>query len=782
MTPTQRLTLRGLAAPAQIRIDRWGIAHIRADNLADLFFVQGFNAARDRLWQIDLWRKRGLGLLAADFGPGYLEQDVASRAFLYRGDMDAEWLSYAPDARAICEAFAAGINAYVDLVEAEPARLPVEFATLGVRPARWRAEDVVRIRTHALTRNAISEILRARVMAAAGAGADKLRKALEPDVTPANPGGLDLAAIPLDALDLFKLATTGVHFSPERLAATLSDAPRWRRVDEAGEVRRAGALEGSNNWALSGARTASGRPIMASDPHCLHAAPSLRYLVHLQAPGLDVIGAGEPSAPGVSLGHNDAAAFSLTIFGADQEDVYVYETHPDDPALYRYGEGWRRMEIVTERFAVRGEAGQTREIAFTCHGPVLHRERGRAFALRSVWFEPGAGAYLAGLSTMRARSYAEFREAVRRYKAPSLNHLYADVSGNIAWLPFGLTPIRRNWDGLLPVPGDGRFEWDGFMPLEAMPHSLNPACGWVASANERNVESPQGFEIGYEWLEASRAQRIADVLSQDAPHDLAATQALQTDVVSLPARRLRPLVERARSDDPHFLRAQKLLLDWDERLTVDSAAAALSEIWFTTRLRPALLAALVPDAQTRQLLAPGDVESVLRALEAPGGPHDGLVAATLAQAYADLAEKCGPDPARWRWGDWHHGYFEHALSALAPGLDCGPYEKGGGGSTVMSAAYRAQDFRVVTGASVRLVMDVGNWDASVFINAPGQSGDSRSPHYRDLAPLWARGDYAPLLYSDAAVEAATEALIDLRPAGAPPVPARDPNAAKGGPA
>ena len=777
MTQSEHVSLRGLEAPAQIRIDRWGIAHIRANGKADLFFAQGFNAARDRLWQIDLWRKRGLGLLASDFGPGYLEQDVASRAFLYRGDMDLEWSSYAPDAREICESFAAGVNAYVDLVEREPARLPIEFAKLKTRPARWEAEDIIRVRSHALTRNAISEVLRSRVTEAVGAKADLLRKTLEPAIEPGNPGRVDLASIPLETLDMFKLATTGVSLSPERLAAKLEDAPRWRRVNEAGEVLLAAAFEGSNNWAVSGSRTASGRPVMASDPHRLHGVPSLRYLVHLQAPGLDVIGAGEPSMPGVALGHNGTAAFSLTIFGADQEDVYVYETHADDSRLYRYRDGWRRMEVVTERFLVRGAVEQTREIEFTCHGPVVHREPGarRAYAIRSVWFEPGTGAYLAALSTMRAKTYPDFREAIRRFKAPSLNHLYADVSGTIAWLPFGLTPIRLNWDGLLPVPGDGRFEWDGFMPLEAMPSMVDPERGWVASANERNV--PEGWgcgvEIGYEWLEPSRAQRIAEVLSGPQPHSLADSVALQTDVASLLARRLRRLIESVDSADRDFTSARKLLIDWDERLEANSSGAALSEFWFTKRLKPALFAALVPDLPTRALLAPGDPEGILAALEAPDArfgaepkaARDALLVSTLSEAYRDLLARLGSDPARWRWGDLHHGYFEHALSGLAPEatLDIGPLPKGGGGSTVMLAAYRPQDFRVTIGASVRLVMDVGNWDASLFINAPGQSGDNRSPHYCDLAPLWAKGEYAPLLYSNNAVSAATEAVVQLVP-------------------
>ena len=538
-------------------------------------------------------------------------------------------------------------------------------------------------------------------------------------------------------------------------------------MNEAGEVSLAAASEGSNNWAVAASRTSTGRPIMASDPHRLHGIPSLRYLVHLQAPDLDVIGAGEPSMPGVALGHNGTAAFSLTIFGADQEDVYVYETHPEDVRLYRYGDGWRRMEIVAERFAVRGAAEQMREIEFTCHGPVIYREPGRAYAIRSVWFEPGTGAYLASLSMMRAKTYPEFREAVRRYKAPSLNHLYADVSGCVAWLPYGLAPIRRNWDGLLPAPGDGRFEWDGFLPLESMPAMTDPERGWVASANERNAPpAPDGVEIGYEWLEASRAQRIEEALSRPAPHSLTASLALQTDVASLPARRLRRLLETIESNEPDFAAARAMLLDWDERLDADSAAAALSEFWFAKRLKPALFAAVVADPETRALLTPGDVEGVLRALEVPGA-RDGLLATTLAQAYRDLIAKLGPDPARWRWGDLHHGYFEHALSGVAPQarLDAGPYAKGGSGSTVMCAAYRPQDFRVTIGASVRLLMDVGKWDASLFVNAPGQSGDARSAHYRDLAPLWAKGEYAPLLYSDPAIAAATETVIQLRPGG-----------------
>ncbi len=232
----ENIAVPGLSAPVSIIVDTWGIPHIKADNLMDLFFAQGFNAARDRLWQIDLWRKRGLGLLAADFGPGYLEQDRAARLFLYRGDMATEWACYSPDAEDICKAFVAGINAYIDLVEAEPERLPPEFAELGTRPAKWAAEDVVRIRSHSWMRNALSEVTRANVMAGAGTEADLLRQNLNPFKVPEVPEGLDVGSIPMAVLDIFKLALIPVSFGRERLKAGLDQAEAWRAITPLGEV------------------------------------------------------------------------------------------------------------------------------------------------------------------------------------------------------------------------------------------------------------------------------------------------------------------------------------------------------------------------------------------------------------------------------------------------------------------------------------------------------------------------------------------------------------------
>lgn len=776
------LTLPGLTAPAEIRIDPWGVAHIRAGTRLDAFRVQGFNAARDRLWQLDLWRKRGLGRLAGDFGPGYLAQDRAARLFLYRSDMAAEWAAYGhPETRAIVEAFVAGLNAFVTLTEAEPAWLPPEFVRMGTRPERWRAEDVVRIRSHALVRNALSEVARARVAAEGALALDSVRKVLAPPHGLRVPEGLDPAEIPADVLDAVRLGTAGVGFTAERLAARRTEAWRWCKVTEHGEVvtgplpsppaPASAPPEGSNNWAVGPGRTATGRPILASDPHRAYGLPSLRYVVHLTAPGLDVIGAGEPAIPGISIGHNGRAAFSLTIAPIDQEDLCVYETHPDDPDLYRYGGGWERMRRVGEAIPVRGGPDETVSLAFTRHGPVIREDRAarRAFALRSVWSEPGSAAYLASLAYLDADTPEAFGAALRHWSAPSVNQVYADVNGRIAWFMAGKAPRRTEGDGLMPVPGDGAYEWDGFHSAEDLPRAIDPARGFVATANEMNLPPDypaQERRLGFEWLEPWRAARIGAVLAAQPCHTLADSMALQGDDLSLPAARLARLVGGLGLQGA----AAGLLANFDGRLHEDSPAAALVEVWWMHHLRPALLRHLAPAASLRALLAPGDPEALLDLLAAPRPPldaatRDRLLAETLAAAERDCRARLGDDSTAWAWGRLHHALFAHPLSGLAEvGRDVGPLPVGGSGATVMNTTYRPDSFRLTVGASFRMVVDVGGWDASVFVNAPGQSGDPRSPHYDDLAGTWARRGYVPLLFTREAVDAASAQIIRLRPA------------------
>jgi penicillin amidase len=773
----------GLSTPADILLDAAGIAHIRAETRRDVFLAQGFNAARARLWQIDLWRKRGLGLLASDHGPGFLAQDRACRLFLYRGDIAAEWAAYGPEAQGIVTAFAEGINAFVALTERDPACVPPEFRALGVKPARWTPEDIVRIRSHALIDNLASEVARARVRAAGGDDLlDGLRKRLSPPWTPMAVPGAG-APIPAEVLDVYRLARAEPGITAARRAASLGEAWAWSKLTTAGEVTSGDggpadtSAEGSNNWVLAGSRTASGRPILANDPHRAYGLPSLRSIVHLTVTGdaaLDIIGAGEPALPGISIGHNGRLAFGLTIFPADQEDLMVYETDPQEPMLYRYGQGWERMVSLTEAVPVRGEADQPVTLLFTRHGPVIHQdlEAHRAYAVRTVWSEPGAAAYLGSLRYLDAETPEDFAAALAHWRVPPVNQVHAGKDGQIGWIAAAAVPRRPNWDGLTPVPGDGRFEWDGFWQGADLPRRLNPAEGFIATANALNL--PHGYpaadrRLGFEWYDRFRADRLDAVLADGHSLTLDDSQRLQTDRLSEPALRLTALLTATGLLPP-------LLSGWDCRITAESAAAALFEVWWSRHLKPAVVAARTPSAAVAALLAPGDSHAILETLESPEpfwpvASRNAALAGTLQAAMEDCATLMGPDPSGWAWGRLHRQHFAHGLGRLLPTLegyrlDLEPLPVDGSGATVGLSEYRPDDFGITIGASFRMVLDVGDWDRSRVINAPGQSGDPASPHYADLVDLWAAGGFVPLLYSRAAVDAAVAHRIRLVPASA----------------
>ena len=770
----QTLTVQGLQKPARIVIDHWGIAHIFAANVHDAFFLQGFNAARDRLWQIDLWRKRGLGLLAKNFGAQYVAQDRAARLFLYRGDMAREWAAYAPGTREATEAFVQGINAYAQDVRAGTKPLPPEFKLTATLPDDWQTDDVVRIRSHALVSNVPSEVARAYVACAAGLGADRLRRKLEPPHTTVVPQGLDPCDIGEDVLNDYVLATEPVSFAPP---------PGTKGADNAKpfQVGEAAAGEGSNNWVIAPSHSATGRAILANDPHRQLGVPALRYIVQLSAPGLSLIGAGEPALPGVSFGHNDSIAWGLTIFNTDQEDLYVYTLKPGDPNFYRYGNGYEAMRVVHERIEVKGDQPRDVELRFTRHGPVLALDaaKGRAVAVRTVWNEPGVSGYLGSSRMWRAQSWDDFKAARDRWGAPPLNLVYADTKGNIGWAPGGMTPVRPNWDGLMPVPGDGRYEWKGFLSGDLLPSAFNPKEGWFATANEMNL--PAGYpadarKISFEWADPTRIVRIKDVLGKIPKVSLADSMALQTDSHSAQSERLTALLAPLTSKDPDLSQALSLLKRWDHDETVGSAAAAIYEVWATKHLSPATVFMVTPEA-ARPFVGSGSLDAVITYLEHPdsalgadpAAARDALLLTSLSEALGELKSEMGPDMTGWTWGRLHHATFEPAVGVLAePALKAqmsmGPLEVPGSASSPRAATYRVWDFAVTAGASVRLVVDVGQWDNSVAINSPGQSGDPFSPHYRDLFPLWAAGDYVPLLYSRAAVEREAETVLTVLPA------------------
>jgi penicillin G amidase len=775
--PAETIRVPGLRAAVEIRVDRWGVPHIYAKNEQDVFFAQGFNAARDRLFQIDLWRRRGLGQLSEVFGPAFVDQDRAARLFLYRGDMDREWRIYSAknsrDQEAVTQHFVAGINAYVKWLEQNPDRLPWEFRQLGYKPAQWTADDVVRIRSHGLTRNVGSEVARANTLCKAkDIEADTVRFGLSNDWKAQVPEGLD-PCLPAEVLKTFQLATQGVRVTRD----SMKSAPAPRLVEApAGEA----PPEGSNSWVVAPSKSATGRAIMANDPHRAYSAPSLRYIAHLSAPGLDVIGAGEPALPGISLGHNGTIAFGLTIFNIDQEDLYTYELNPADARQYKYKDGWESMRVIREEIAVRGEAPRAVELVFTRHGPIVFVDtaKNRAYAVRSGWLEAGMSPYFGSLEYMRARDFNTFKAALVNWGAPTLNQVYADVKGNIGWVATGLAPKRPNWDGLLPVPGDGRFEWAGIWRGNDMPSIYNPPEGFIDTANAYNI--PESYparerKLGFEWTNPSRHQRLHEVLGPLAKVSLADSERLQNDITSIPARRLVALLASLSSADEKTQRALDFLRGWDARLTADSPQAALEEVWNLRHLRKAYRGAVLkPEAAAA--LTTTDIDGMLAGLEGadarfgenPRARRDAVLLVSLKAAWEEMEKLQGPEPSLWQWGKLHHNLNEHPFAAAVDDatrarINVGPIAKHGSEHTPNQSLARPADFRQMSGPSVRVIVDVGNWDNSRAVNHPGQSGEWQSPHYRDLAPLWIEGRYFPLLYSRKAVEAATERVINLVP-------------------
>ena len=773
----ETLHVAGLEAPVEILTDRWGIAHIYAENQHDLFFAQGYNAARDRLFQLEIWRRRVLGRLAEIQGPKALARDVGARLLSFRGDLDREYAYYHPDGKAIVAAFVDGINASIQHALDAPDTLPVEFRLLGVVPEPWTPEVVV-ARIGGIFLNLETEVLIAKALRSMSP--DTIRMLLHlhpgrPELQVAD--GVALDAIPDDVLRYYLATREAVEFAPEDIVNPADRAADTQPADVIGA--RGSRDEGSNNWVVGGAKTLSRQPLLANDPHRAITAPSLRYWVHLVAPGWDVIGGGEPHLPGVSIGHNRHGAWGLTIFPTDAEDLYVYRTNPDDPNQYWYADGWEDMRIVRETIPVKGEADAVVELKYTRHGPILAEDRAgqRAYALRAAWLDVGGAPYLASLRMDQATTWEEFRAACASARAPSENMIWADTAGNIGWQAVGVVPRRPNWNGLVPVPGDGRFEWDGYIPIRDLPHSLNPSEGFIATANQENLPPGYPEPISFYWLEPYRHARIVEVLADGRRLTARDMLRLQNDEYSIPARELVPLLnglDLADSADAPVRAAAERLRNWDFVLDTGSVGAGIYAAW-QRRLWAAFVELHAPESLHASFL---DVIAapMIQSLLAPDGSfgadplagRDRFVRETFTAAVRDLVARLGPNPDTWTYGQtaYHHIAIRHMLGkAVNPGLrdrlEVGPFPRGGDSFTVNNTG--TEDEQTV-GASFRFVADPSDWDRCLGVNTPGQSGDPANPHYRDLARLWADGEYFPVLYSREKIAAVTERKTVLQPA------------------
>lgn len=743
------LQVPGLGKPVEVLRDRWGVPHIYAQNQDDLFFAQGFVAAQDRLFQIDLWRRIGQGEMAELLGEEAVEGDRFARLLRYRGDLEQEWSSYSPDAKSIATQFVRGINAAIDHFGP---RLPVEFQIQGYTPKRWEPEDILgRMSGIIMISNWQREVARARLIAEVGVERARQLAPTDPPREFSPAPGLDLSAISPRILDGFAAATRPLAFQPSSVQ--------------------------SNNWVIDGTLSQSGKPMLASDPHRTLALPSLRYMVHLHAPGWDVVGSGEPALPGVALGHNQRVAWGFTIVGTDQADLYVEETHPDDPRRYRVGDQWKPMDVVHDTIRVRGKAEPVPiELRFTRHGPVIYQDETRrsAVALKWVGSEAGGAAYLHSLAIDRTQSAHEIRTALGKWKIPSLNFVYADVDGNIGWTAAAGTPNRVTWDGLLPVPGaDGKYEWQGLLPGDQLPHTMNPPNHWLATANHNILPPGYSHTISFEWSEPYRFRRIEQRLSGRTRFTLADFQSIQHDVTSLPAKSLIEIL-RAVEVPPDLREYARLFTTWDGVLSAEAPAGALYAIW-VQRLKEVFFGQLAP---LHKRLEQTDLRKVSLLLTQLANPkvayfgvdpkrkRDVLVMETFAFAVSKAVERLGSDVKKWSWGQLHTATFKHPLGSRGPAYEQAfnlkPAPRPGDSNTVNNTRYD-DTFAQVHGASYRHIFDLADWDQGRAINSPGQSGQPGSPHYDDLLPLWAAGDYFPLAYSREKVEEVCQHRLKLLP-------------------
>lgn len=782
---SEKLNIEGLQAPVEIIVDKWGIPHIYAQNEADLFFAQGFYAARDRTFQFEIWRRQATGTVSEILGKRELRRDMGTRLFRFRGDMQQEMNYYHPHGALIITSFVRGVNAYIALTEKNPELLPVEFELLGIKPQPWTPEVVIS-RHQGLLGNIGKELQVARAVAELGPERVKELEWFhpnEPDLTIDPKINTDILS--KDILGIYNAFRRGIAFEPSDLAVEVrnTNLEAYKNLAAEDESVFQEAMEkgaeyiGSNNWIVSGDLTQSGYPIMANDPHRAQAAPSLRYMSHLVAPGWNVIGGGEPTIPGISIGHNEYGAWGLTVFGTDAEDLYIYKVNPDNSNQYWYRGAWEDMRIIQDTIPVKGDEPVIVDLKYTRHGPVVFEDKAtqQAVAVRCGWLEVGGSPYLASLRMDQARTWEEFREACNYSNIPGENMIWADRAGNIGWQAVGIAPVRRNFSGMVPVPGDGSYEWDGYLPIKAKPHMYNPKEGYFATANENVTpkDYPYMDAIGYNWSEPFRGDRVREVLASGRKHNLMDMMQLQTDYLSIPARTLVPLLENVDiSDDENAAKARQMLLDWDFRMTKNAIAAGIYREW-ESRLYDNVRMLHTTDKERD--LASIPIWRIIEWLLLPGSnfgtepvrDRNQILAQSLKETVANLSKKLGKDMSQWQYGqlDYKHVVLRHPLSnavkeKVRKKLDIGPVPRGGYSFTINNTGGRDNQTH---GASFKIIVDTGNWDHALGTNTPGQAGDPDDPHYRNLFDIWVNDQYFPVFYSREKVESVQDRILSLNP-------------------
>lgn len=757
----QNLKLKGLIDKVEVLRDQWGVNHIYAQNEHDLFFTQGYCAAKDRLFQFEIWRRQATGTTAEILGKEALKRDIGTRLFQYRGDLQKDLEKYHPRGVSIINDYVQGVNAYINEVNQDTSKLPIEFKLLQIQPKLWTPEVVVS-RHQGLLGNITQELNIAR--AVAKVGVEKVK-----DIVwfhPKDPNlvmdtAINSALLDKDILGLYNAFRKELVFQKVTTKDQNEDVV-WNEVQlpEKDLFLQAQEMEGSNNWIVAGNKSASGYPLLANDPHRKIALPSLRYMVHLVAPGWNVIGAGEPVIPGVSIGHNEYGAWGLTIFETDGEDLYVYDLNKNNLNQYWHKGQWVDMKTIQDAIQVKNSATVYVKHHYSIHGPISYIDTAnlKAYAVRAAWLEPGGAPYLASLRIDQATDWESFRAACSFSHLPGENMIWADKKGTIGWQAVGIIPVRKNFSGYVPVPGDGRYEWDGFLPIQERPHLLNPAKGFFATANQHvtPADYTRWDAIGYTWADPYRGDRINKVLSASNKVDINKMAALQTDYYSIPASHLVPLLKNLNTKDSMHLQAMKYLLNWDFVLDKNSIAAGIYVAW---EKEVALMSTnLFIPSQVKNFITL-QVSSIINRLENPTRffgdnaiqKRDQLLVQALDKAIGNLKTKLGLQMNQWVYGQakYKHVELTHPLNSfldksLKGALNTGLYPRGGNGQTPGSTGSTDNQS---SGASFRIIVDTKDWDKTLMINSPGQSGDPSSPFYKNLFDLWANDQYFPAYYS-----------------------------------
>lgn len=774
----ETISLKGLRERVTIRRDERGIPYIEAANETDLYFAQGYVVASDRLWQMELARRTARGELSEIFGSLALEQDKIHRTYGFARIAEAEVAAIPATERALLEAYASGVNAYIDSRDAKS--LPPEFQILQLKPAHWTPADsvlVLKLFYEVLTDPWQTDIMRAALNSLPAAKRDALLVETSP---------LDVLVVGLDRGK--KNAATPRPLSMR--ASRRSSREALRELAEMSE-RRALALErlglsdldrmASNNWVVSGKRTASGKPLLANDPHLPPSAPSIWYMMQLSAPGLRVAGVTAAGLPGIVIGHNDSIAWGFTNVGPDISDLYIEKFDKENPRRYMTPSGWREAEVRREEIKVRKSFTSVEteivplDVTVTRHGPIVFEKDAIRYALRWTALDPKL-LNLSGFSAInRARNWKEFQDALSHYTAPMQNMVYADIDGHIGYYAAGRVPIRKSGDGSTPYDGTtDAGEWTGYIPFAELPHLFDPPSGIIVTANQRIVGMDYPFFLTHHWAAPYRARRIYELLKDRQKLTAADFRAIQGDTYSIAAAlTAREVVKAGREknapaggDTEKWLETVKLLEGWDGRMEADSRAALLASQIRAAFRRRIFQAAL--GAELAKDYSWGNSDTLIDRIltERPGEwlpkefkEYAELLRACERDAREAISKRLDADESQWTWGRFTQVAFPHPL-ARAPliGLQFNipPFPQNGAGGNVPTV-------NVGRGVSMRFIADTSDWDKTQQGITLGESGDPSSPHWKDQLADWRAVTPRPFPFTAPAVTKATQETLVLAP-------------------